>query len=923
MHMKHHRYHNAKAIVALALTLTACGESPEQHLQKAQERLQRSDYKTAVIELKTVLQAQPDNREARLLLGETFIRNEAYADAEKELGKARSLGVPDDQVLPALAKVYVRMGEPQKALDLGMPATGLSPRSLAVLHTVRAEAQLALGKRAEAEQSLVAAKQADPKSPELLLTQAKLALMSGQKDQAGQLVDEALQGDPKFNEALYLKAALLDTENKSDNAAQVYQQILANDPSQFRAHLAIAGLQMKKGDIDAADKAIQMAEKVAGKTPLVMYARGTLELQRGNPDKASKALMEVLRVAPDHLPSMLAYAMASYGLGHYEQSIRYSGKVLGAVPNHLVAAKILADSLLKTGDTNGALKTLAPLLPRYPDDAKLMALAGEAYLRAKDYNKAMGYLDRASELDPKNAALRTRLAAGHLAGGESDKALADLEAATTLSAKPSQADLALAILLLKGKEYDKALQVIANLEKKLPKNPITYNLRAAVLLGKQDRAGARKALEQALTIDPKFYPAAVNLARLDMLDQKPEAARKRFDAILAEDKTNVKAMLALADLAMAEKREKDYVEWLEKASKAAPNAIEPRSALVRYYLNKKENQKALNLARETANANADSLQAMGLLGSVQLATGDNSAAIDTFNSLTLKAPQSPDAYLRLALAQIADKQLDAARDTLKKAVQIQPDFLRAQDTLLGLELSDKKPEAALQIARQIQAQQPKSPFGFEREADILSSQKRFPQAAKSYEQAMAKGPSSAVLIKLHRALYLSGDAESAEQRLNGWLKQNPKDAAARAYAAEFYMVTNRDRDAIAQYEELLKLAPQNALVLNNLANLYQRAKDGRALSVAENAYKLAPDHPGVQDTLGWILLEQGQLPRAIELLGKAAAKAPKVGSIRYHYGVALARVGKKPEARRELEAAMAADHKFPEAEAAKAMLSTL
>ncbi|MDT3706972.1 MAG: PEP-CTERM system TPR-repeat protein PrsT [Thiobacillus sp.] len=925
--MNPHRRHSHKATVValtLALALAACGESPEQHLQMAQERLQKSDYKTAVIELKTVLQAQPDNREARLLLGETFIRSEAYPNAEKELSKARSLGVPDDRVLPALAKVHVRMGEPQKTLELGIPATGLSASSLAALHIARAEAQLALGNRAEAEQSIVAAKQAAPKSPELLLTQAKWAFTGGQKEQAAQLVDEALQGDPRFNEARYLKAALLETENKPDDAAKLYQQILADDPSQLRAHLAIAGLQLKKGDIEATDRAIQMAEKVAGKTPLVMYARGTLELQRGNPNKASNALMEVLRVVPDHLPSMLAYAMASYSLGNYEQSITYSNKVLAVAPDNLNAAKLLADSLLMTGDANGALKTLAPILPRYPDDAKLMALAGKAYLQTRDYSKAMDYLERAAELDPKDAAIRTRLAAGHLAGGESDKALTDLETATTLSGKPSQADVALAILLLKGKEYDRALQVIANLEKKLPENPITHNLRAAVLLDKGDRAGARKALEQALAIDPKFYLAAVNLARLDMLEQKPEAARKRFDSILAADKNNVKAMMALADLAMAEKREKDYVKWLEKASKADPKAMEPRSALVRYYLKNKENQKALNLAQDTANnANADSLAAMGLLGSVQMATGDNAAAIETFNSLTLKAPRSPDAYLRLALAQIADKKLDPARDSLKKAIRIKPDFLQAHDTLIGLELADKKPGAALQIAREIQAQQPKSPFGFEREADILLSQKQFPQAAKAYEQAMTKQPSSAMLIKLHRALFLSGDDKSAEQRFNAWLKRNPKDVSARAYAAEFYMETQRDRDAIAQYEDLLKLAPRNALALNNLANLYQRAKDGRALSVAENAYKLAPDHPGVQDTLGWILAEQGQLPRAIELLGKAAAKMPRTGSVRYHYGVALVRVGQKTKAKKELEAAIATDRNFPEAEAAKAMLSTL
>jgi putative PEP-CTERM system TPR-repeat lipoprotein len=924
MHMKPPRRHSSKTIVvALALTLTACSKSPEQHFQEAQERVQKADYKAAVIELKSVLQEQPDNREARLLLGEVLIRKEAYPAAEKELSKARSLGVPDDQVLPALAKAYVRMGEPQKALSVGIPKTGMSPKSLAALHTMRAEAQLALRERAEAEKSIQAATQADPNQSELLLTRAKLALVDNQKDQAVRLVDDALKQNPRLTEALYFKAALQESESKPDEATRAYQQILANDATQFRAHLAIASLQLKKGDIDAADQSIQAAEEIAEKAPMVMYARGSLELQRGNLEKASSTLLEVLRAFPDHQPTILAYAMANYGLGNYQQSITYARKVLGTAPDNLVAAKILAGSQLKTNDIKGAIGILESSLAKHPDDAKLLTMAGDAHLRGGDYSKAMVYLDQAAELDPRNEAIKTRQAAGHFAAGDSDEALADLEAAAGLSDKPGQADLALVMLHLRSKEYDKALQAIAQLEKKLPNNPVIHNLRGAALLGKQDRSGARKALEQALSIDPTFYAAAVNLARMDLQDKKPEAARKRFETILAADKNNVKAMLALADLAAAEKKEKAYVAWLEKADKADPRAVEPRARLVRYYLNKKANQKALALAREVADANPDSLKAMHLLGATQLAAGDGSTAIATFTRMTQIAPQSPEAHLSLALAQIAAKKEAAARESLKEAIRLKPDFLKAQEALMRLELESNQHESALRIARQIQVQQPTSPLGFDREGAILMSQKRYREAVMAYEQALAKGSGTTGLIRLHRAHLAAGDKKTADQQLTRWIKQHPQDVAARSYAAQVYMLDNRNRDAIAQYEALLRSSPGDVTVLNNLASLYQREKDSRALATAEQALKLAPEHAAVHDTLGWILLEQGQLPRATELLGKAAAQVPKAGAVRYHYGVALARGGKKAEARKELEASIASGQKFPELEKAKALLSSL
>jgi Flp pilus assembly protein TadD len=203
------------------------------------------------------------------------------------------------------------------------------------------------------------------------------------------------------------------------------------------------------------------------------------------------------------------------------------------------------------------------------------------------------------------------------------------------------------------------------------------------------------------------------------------------------------------------------------------------------------------------------------------------------------------------------------------------------------------------------------------------SQKRVPEAIKAYERALTNGADSTGLIKLHRALHLSGDTKSAEQRLQGWLKQRPEDVAVHAYAAEHYMATQRDREAIVQYEEVLRLAARNAVALNNLAILYQRAKDSRALGVAEQAHKLAPDHPGVKDTLGWILLQEGQLPRAVDVLGDAASKAPKAGAIRYHYGVALARSGRKAEAKKELQAAIASGQKFTGLEEAKSLLKRL
>ncbi|HNH24521.1 MAG TPA: PEP-CTERM system TPR-repeat protein PrsT [Accumulibacter sp.] len=492
-------------LFAGALILVGCNQSPEQHLQEAQKFIAKADYKAAILELKTSLANQPDDGEARLLLARAFIQTASYQDAETELLKARDLGIANDRLLVDLADVYVKLGKPQQVLELSIPETGLAPDARAAVLARRAEAQIALQQRKAAAESIAAAKSADANSPVVGLVEATMALIDGNKEHASQLLETVLQRDAKFTEALYLKAGLRHADNNLDEATTVYRQILADRPNEFRANLAISDIALRRGDLTAADAALQAAEKSVGKVPMVLYARGNLELRRGNPEAANAALLEILKVAPDHVPTLVASALASYGQGDYQQSIAKANKVLAKIPGNPLATKLLADSQLRSGDSKGALATLTPLLEKYPDDPRLLTLAGDAYLQTRDYGRAMRYLDRAAELEPDNAAIKNSMATGHLAQGDSKQALTELEQAVQMNDKTGQTDLRLVLLRLKRQEYDQALVAIANLEKKLPDNPLLLNLRADALLGKQDRTGARKALEQALTQQPTFF----------------------------------------------------------------------------------------------------------------------------------------------------------------------------------------------------------------------------------------------------------------------------------------------------------------------------------------------------------------------------------------------------------------------------------
>lgn len=856
------------AILALSLSLAGCGKPPEAILQEAKTQLDKSDYRSAVITIKDVLQKEPGNRDARLLLGRTYLAAEAYADAAKELEKAREQGISDELVLPMLLSAWLHSGEAKKVVDFQLPGLVLKPPVTAAILAYRAQALLAMGKRPEAEEALRAAEETDAQCVPVLLTKARLAVLDKQMEPALQWVGAVLKQEPKLIEAHFMQAALLQQLGRVPETTRALEQIITLDPTQYRAHLDLAQIAIDNGNLDSAEKSVLAAEKLAPKMIMVQYMRGVLELRRNNAKKAEEILGLVLNQAPEFTPALLAHAMANLSLDQYEVAMKSASKVLSNNPGHPGASRIIVAVQAKMGNSKAAQTSLSQLQSANPDDPILNSLA--AAVRYKPHEDAL-------------------------------KRIAEQ---------------------IKAKEFDTALKGIDALAKDLPNDALPFNLRGAALLGKLDRKGARAAFERALAIQPSSYGAALYLGRLDLEDKNPEAARKRFEQFHERDKNNAQVMLNLADLAAARDQEQEYLDWLQKAAVAAPRSLQAKTRLVSYHLAKKDAKKALELAREVV-ALQDSAESHGLLGDVQMVTGDLAGAVASYTRVTEKSKNSPQAFMSLAMAQAASKQLEPARASLTAALKAKPGFAPALDARIGLEVSDKKPEAALQFARELQVAQPKLSLGFEREGDIFTIQKKFTEAIRAYESALGKQSGTAIFIKLHRALAQAGKTEEADKQLVAWIKDHPKDMAVRTYAADQYSAANKRREAIAQYEAILAQNPDRPAELNNLAVLYQAEKNPRALATAEKALKLAPKAPQIQDTVGWILAESGQVKRGLELLKTAHAGNPKDMSAHYHLSVALAKSGDKAQAKAELEKLLAAKAVFPEAEAAKALLGTL
>jgi cellulose synthase operon protein C len=122
---------------------------------------------------------------------------------------------------------------------------------------------------------------------------------------------------------------------------------------------------------------------------------------------------------------------------------------------------------------------------------------------------------------------------------------------------------------------------------------------------------------------------------------------------------------------------------------------------------------------------------------------------------------------------------------------------------------------------------------------------------------------------------------------------------------------------------VLKIQPDNAVALNNLAWISQQLGSKEALAYSQRANELAPNQPAFMDTLATILSAKGDHARAIELQLKAVALQPDNASLKLNLAKIYIGAGDKPKARAQLEAlAKLTEGNSPQTEVA-ALLKTL
>jgi putative PEP-CTERM system TPR-repeat lipoprotein len=911
--------------------LAAANPKAAQMYEDALSRFEKKDYKGATIQLKNALQIDKNMLSVQVLLGRVLLSDGQPGQAEVAFTEALRLGVNRAEVITDLAESLVDQGkQPLLLTDDRFATKGLPPGVRARLLQQKASAAADVGDVRAAFKLLEQARALNPRDAATYVAEIALRIRERRFDLATAAAAKALSISGPTADLLYQRAQIDHVSGQLDEAVSGYSEALKIDPAHVESLLARGGLMVDMKRLPDAKRDVDAVVKAAPSDPRGAFLSALLAEKAGDAAAARTALKTVTGLIDPVPMDFLKYkaqvlmlnGLAHYGLGERENAKPYLEAYQKLDPGGGVS-KLLAQILLAEGNIDAAISSLEAYLRVNSSDSQAQALMASAHMSQGRPGRAVSVAQEALKRQD-SPELRTALGLSLLSSGRTADATTELEAVYKRNPQQRGAGATLVGLYLQQGDAKKALGVAEGLVKTAPRDASYQTLlgQARLASGQQDKA--RQAFNTAVQLNGELPGPQIALARLDSAAGAHEEAIKRLTDLLALDERSVDTQFELAAAMERQGRPDEAQRWLEKAvDHAGLRDHRPAIALIDLHMRYQRAPQALEVAKSLAARMPQELQPQLALARVSLRAGDRDAARAALNTATRLANFDPALQLEVGLLQTLAGNLDGAAYSYEKALQAQPDYLAADAAMVDIEIKRGEPDKADRRAKAILQAHPKLAIGYSLTADVAWARGQVPAATAAYERAHRIAPTTETLLSLQNALRFRDGPKSAVNLMTQWLKTRPGDRRARSALAGLLASTEQFEAARLEYEQLLKGTPNDASTLNNLANVLLRLDPAAAVPVAERALAAAPGNANVIDTLGWVLLQNGQNERALQLLRDARLRSPAQPTIRYHLAAALVKAGRNQEAKAELQAALAGSPRFEGYKEAQALFQSL
>ncbi len=900
------------AVLGLLLAVAGCDAftSPEARIARAETQLAAGDYATAMRELKLALESEPGNTEARLLLARLSLQIGDSETAQKELDRALEAGLDPQQVVEFRYEVLAARDAFERIVSELDRETGLTEaRRL----SLRGRALTALGRLAEGEATLTAAAEVAPDDAWVAQELARNLLRQQRDAEAEMAVERALQLDSRAARAWLLKAALQLRRADHSGAAASFRSALEAGPAaltypeQVGAEAGLVDAHIQLGELEEAARRLAALRQRAPGTAVSHYAAGRLLTAQGDFAAAQNELRQALVLAPGHVPTRLLLATVLMSQGQVEQAKAEVERVLQADPAASDARKLMAMIQLALNDPVAASRSLAEVTRadgvRDPYADRLM---GAALVRAGSVEEGLSFLERSVAARPDDVDARLDLVEAYLAAGRPEAARGLLGSLPEGGSAERGRVLAV-VASTAGQSRADAQAAVERLVAANPTDAPLLRIAGAYLASSGAVERGRELLRNAVRADPRAVNSRLALATVESQLGDLGAAEIQLNAILESEPANQPAHLGLARLALARGDVDAATRRLERAISSDPSAVEARLQLSRLAMAQADAARGRALLDQAAEAGGNQPRVLNAVGEALLRSGEAAGALARFEQAFDAG--LPEAGINVARAQVALGRDNDARRTLAEVLKLRSGWPPAVEILAMIDVREGRVDDALKRIEALRAADVGGPLVDEMLGDVQARANRWSDADRTYARATAAAPSARLALKRY-AVRRDGRLGKVAEPLEAWLAVDPRDLAVRRALAESHLGGGRLEEAVAEFERVLAAAPRDPVALNNLAWVYHRKGDARALETARRAFDLAPAVPEIADTYGWLLVESGEVARGLPLIENAARVKSADPDIQYHLAAAYARGGQPERAEAVLAALLSEDRPF-------------
>ena len=486
----------AKALQEYKLALAADPASPYLASALAELYARTGDIRGAVTEAQEVIQHDPDNLDARRLLGRIYLRS---------IGDMQSTSKDTETVLHLAIEQYeqvVRL-DPKSIEDLLL---------LGRLYRLNNET-------AKAEVEFRAAVKLQPSSEDAVTTLALLYNEEGDSTRALEILNSVPEAersprvytvlgytyeqkkDYKQAIAAYRKAVDLDrdnldavrglaqnllNDNQNDAALEQFKIVAEADPQDAQTLLHISEIYRRNGEFEKALETLNKAESTAPDSMEVQYNRAVIQESLGKFDEAAIQLEDLL-------------THTEHGNGVYSASERN---------NRAIFLERLGTIYRDENKTHLAVTTFRKMID-LGDDSSVRGYQQliETYRDAKDWPAATAAAKEAVAKNPNDRGLQMVLAGQQADSGEADAAIDRVKA--MLTGKPAddrEVWIALAQMYSRLRRYpdaEKALDKATELSSKQEEKDYVYFIAGSVYERQKKYEQAENYFRKVLASDPK------------------------------------------------------------------------------------------------------------------------------------------------------------------------------------------------------------------------------------------------------------------------------------------------------------------------------------------------------------------------------------------------------------------------------------